>query len=150
MIVVTEKVIKRPAEDVFRFVAAEHFENHPRWDADLVEMTPTSPGPMGLGTTGRVLRRQGRRRVEGTVEVTGYEPDRTAAFDVRFGSFRLVQRVECDPLDETTTRLRVTIETQASGPLRLLLPLMAPRFRKNLGASGEKIRVMLETGDRRD
>ena len=57
-------------------------------------MEQTSPGSVAAGTTARVVRRQGMRTIEGAAEVTAYEPDRLASWDVRFGSFRLVQRAE--------------------------------------------------------
>jgi hypothetical protein len=39
------------AEDVFRFVATDHFQNHPKWDPAVEQMTPASPGPMAQGAT---------------------------------------------------------------------------------------------------
>ncbi len=44
-----EEYIDAPPSDVFRFVATEHFDNHPRWDPSVVEMTPTSHGPVHRG-----------------------------------------------------------------------------------------------------
>jgi len=67
--------IERARAEVFRFVASEHFINHPRRDPDLVEMEQTSPGSVAAGTTARVVRRQGMRTIEGVAEVTAYEPD---------------------------------------------------------------------------
>jgi Polyketide cyclase / dehydrase and lipid transport len=134
--VTTERIVQGPAAEVFRFVATEHFANHPKWDPDVLEMTPTTPGPIGVGSTARVVRRQGRSRVEGTATVTAYDPDRLAAFHVRFGPFELRQRVECIPEHEgRATRLRLTIRTQATGPLRPLVPLMRRRFRRTMQRS---------------
>jgi Polyketide cyclase / dehydrase and lipid transport len=93
-VVTVEGVVQRPPEVVFDFVARRHFENHPRWDPDVLEMTQTSPGAVGVGTTAHVVRRQGRGRAEGTATVVEYEPDRCAGWDVRFGPFRLHQRAE--------------------------------------------------------
>jgi hypothetical protein len=46
-----------------------------------------------------------------------YEPDREAAWDVAFGPFRLLQRAQVEAeRDGAATRLRLTIETRASGP----------------------------------
>ena len=42
--VTVERVVRCPPDVVFDFVAAHHFENHPRWDPDLLEMSQTSPG----------------------------------------------------------------------------------------------------------
>jgi hypothetical protein len=144
-VVSVESIVDRPPEVVFDFVARHQFENHPRWDPDLVEMSQTSLGPMGIGTAARVVRRQGRRRVEGTATVRAYEPDRVAAWDVRFGPFRLDQRAELIPeRDGAATRLRLSIDTTAHGPVRVILPLLCPRFRKSMTQSLSTIAALLE------
>ena len=143
--VTSEGVVRRPPSEVFDFVARNHFENHPRWDPDLLEMIQTSPGPVGVGTTARVVRRQGRRQVEGTATVTAYDPDRAAAWDVRFGPFLLRQRSEY-ALEQggRATRLRLTVETSARGPIRFLLPLMRSRFRRTIDTSLSTIAALVE------
>jgi Polyketide cyclase / dehydrase and lipid transport len=140
-----EKVIARPPRTVFDFVATHHFQNHPKWDPDVLEMTQTSPGPVATGTTARVVRRQGGSRVEGTATVTEYEPDRSAAWEVRFGQFVLDQRAELTPEEEeAATRLRLAIRTRASGPMRLLVPLLRGRFRRTMEHSLATIADLLE------
>ena len=140
-----ERVIARPPHTVFDFVAAHHFQNHPKWDPDVLEMTQTSPGGVRTGTTARVVRRQGGNRVEGTATVTEYEPDRSAAWDVRFGRFILNQRAELIPEQGgAATRLRLVIETRASGSMRLLVPLLRGRFRRTMEHSLAVIANLLE------
>jgi hypothetical protein len=79
--------------------------------------------------------------------VTAYEPDRFAAFDVRFGAFALRQQVECNPEEHgQATRLRLTIDSQAAGPLKLLVPLMRSRFRTTMERSLATIVHVLEDG----
>ena len=144
-VVEVETVVRCPPQAVFDFVARRHFENHPRWDPDLVEMTQTSPGPVGVGTTARVIRRQGRQRVEGTATVTEFQPDRRAAWDVRFGPFRLDQRAEFVPENGgSATRLRLAINTTARAPVGLLLPLLRRRFRRTMRRSLQTITTLLE------
>jgi hypothetical protein len=142
--IAAEERIERSQAEVFRFVASDHFVNHPRWDPDLLEMAQTSSGPMAMGTTARVVRRQGRRKIEGIAEVTAYEPDRLACWDVRFGSFHLVQRADFIALSPAATRLRLTIETHARGLLGLALPLMRRRFEANVRGSLRRIRGLVE------
>ena len=143
--VTVERIVQRPPEVVFDFVARHHFENHPRWDPDLLEMSQTSSGPVGVGTTARVVRRQGRGRVEGTATVVDYEPDRRAAWDVRFGPFRLDQRAEFVPEQGgTATRLRLSIDTSAQGPIRMIVPLLRGRFRKTMTQSLRTVAALLE------
>jgi Polyketide cyclase / dehydrase and lipid transport len=144
-VVTVERILQRPPGVVFDFVARHHFENHPQWDPDLLEMSQTSPGPVGVGSAARVVRRQGRGRVEGTATVVEFEPDRRAAWDVRFGSFRLHQRAEVVPeRGGAATRLRLSIDTRARGPLRLIVPLLRGRFRKTMTQSLGTIAALLE------
>ncbi len=144
-VVSIERVIGRPPSAVFDFVATHHFENHPKWDPDVLEMRQTSPGAPQTGTTAQVVRRQGGRRVEGTATVTEYVPDRSAAWDVRFGSFLLKQRAEMMPeRGGDATRLRLTIEAKAGGLMRFLVPLLRGRFRKTMEQSLAAIADLLE------
>lgn len=140
-----ERVIARPPRTVFDFVATHHFQNHPKWDPDVLEMTQISPGTVRTGTTARVVRRQGGSRVEGTATVTEYEPDRSAAWEVRFGPFVLNQRAELTPEQGgAATRLRLAIKTSASGPMRVLVPLLRGRFRRTMEHSLATIANLIE------
>ena len=130
-----EEEIERRPEEVFGFVATNHFQNHPKWDPSITEMTPITSGPMHVGATARLVRDDRGKRVEGTLEVTEYEPDRLFAAVSRFGPFTLYQRATCEPLASGRTRLHLRIDTQARGPLRLLLPLMRKQFRNTMATS---------------
>ena len=144
-VISVEGVIERPPGIVFDFVATHHFQNHPKWDPDVLEMTQTSPGTVRTGTTAQIVRRQGARRVEGTATVTEYEPDRSAAWEVRFGTFVLNQRAELIPeRGGAATRLRLTVDTTASGLTRLLVPLLGRRFRRTMERSLAAIANMVE------
>jgi hypothetical protein len=39
--------VERPPPEVFRFVATEHWKNHPTWDSSIFELQQTTPGPIG-------------------------------------------------------------------------------------------------------
>ncbi len=147
-VVRAERIVRRPPEEVFDFVATRHFQNHPRWDPDLLQMRQTSSGPVGPGTTAHVVRRQGRRRVEGAATVTHYEPCRRAAWEVRFEAFALHQAVDLLPEQGgAATRLRLSIEARATGPIRFLLPLLRGRFRRTMTRSLATIESMIGRGD---
>jgi hypothetical protein len=147
-VVRAERIVHRPPREVFDFVATRHFENHPRWDPDLLQMRQTSPGPVGRGTTAQVVRRQGRRRVEGAATVTHYEPCRRATWEVRFGAFTLHQAVDLLPEQGgAATRLRLSIDARATGPVKLLLPLLRGRFRRTMARSLATIESMIGRGN---
>jgi hypothetical protein len=83
--------------------------------------------------------------VEGTATVVEYEPDRRAAWDVRFGQFRLHQQAELVPEERgAATRLRLSIDTSAHGPIRVIVPLLRGRFRKTMTQSLGTIAALLE------
>jgi hypothetical protein len=129
------QVIQRPPTEVFRFVATEHFQNHPTWDPAVTSITQTSPGPMGVGTTARLVRTDRGRRVEDSMEVTEYQPVRSLTEVSRFGPFTLHARATLAPVAPSSTRLELVIDTRARGVIRLLLPLMKGTFRKTMARS---------------
>ena len=139
------QIIDRPPEQVFQYVAAEHFQHHPEWDPNVVELTQTSLGPMGIGTTARLVRRDQGKRVEGTVEVVGYEPNQSFAAVARFGPFVLRQRAVFEPLAGGRTRLTLTIDTEAAGIMHFLLPLFKRTFARTMAQSLQRINQALMT-----
>lgn len=145
MRVQAEDVISAPMAEVFQFVAAEHWVNHPKWDPAVSEMTPTSPGPIGRGSTARFVRTDRNRRVEGEVTVTGYEPDRLFAAVSRFGPFELHQQALCEPLPGGATRLVLAVDSRAQGAMALLLPLFRGQFRRTMTASLQTIKQHVES-----
>src|SRR4029453_10277695 len=118
------QIIERPPAEVFQFVATDHFQNHPKWDPAVTSITKTSPGPMGVGTTARLVRTDRGRRVEGTMEITEYQPVSSFTEVSRFGPFTLHARVALAPVALASTRLELVIDTRARGVMGLLLPLM--------------------------
>jgi uncharacterized protein YndB with AHSA1/START domain len=144
-VVKVERTLHHPPEKVFNFVAANHFQNHPRWDPDLLDMTQTSPGPVQVGTTAHVVRRQGRRTVDGKATVTEYQPNRSAAWEVEFGPFLLRQRAELAPEnDGAATRLQLSIDTRARGPIKVIVPLLRGRFQRTMEQSLATIGTLLD------
>jgi hypothetical protein len=138
------QVIQRPPTEVFRFVATEHFQNHPTWDPAVTSITQTSPGPMGVGTTARLVRTDRGRRVEDSMEVTEYQPVRSLTEVSRFGPFTLHARATLAPVAPSSTRLELVIDTRARGVIRLLLPLMKGTFRKTMARSLRIIKQQVE------
>jgi hypothetical protein len=138
------QVIERPPAEVFQFVATEHFQNHPKWDPAVTSITQTSPGPIGVGTTARLVRSDRGRRVEGTMEVTEYEPVSRFTEVSRFGPFTLHARATLATVTPASTRLELVIDTHARGPIQLLLPLMKGTFRKTMARSLRIIKEQVE------
>jgi hypothetical protein len=138
------QVIERPPAEVFRFVATDHFQNHPKWDPAITSITKTSPGPMGLGTTARLVRTDRGRQLQGSLEVTEYQPVSSSTVVSRFGPFTLQPRTTFAPLAPASTRLQLVIDTHARGVMKLLLPLMKGSFRTTMVKSLRIIKEQVE------
>ena len=98
------QVIDRPVSDVFRFMAEQHVQNHPRWDPNI-ELEQETDGPIGVGT---VLRRRNTRYeepVEGTMEVVEYEPNEVMAVVIKEGGFEMSGRVTFEAVGPSQTRV---------------------------------------------
>ena len=136
-------IIDRPVAQVFQLVATEHFQNHPKWDPSIVEMTPLSAGPIGVGTTARVVRKQG----PGSLEVTAFEQDRMMTTRSIIGPFILDMTCSLDAVDAEHTQLRLHATTKAHGLMRLVLPLLKPMFKRTMRRSLATIKTMVEHPD---
>jgi hypothetical protein len=138
------QVIDRPPAEVFRFMATDHFQNHPKWDPAVTSITQSSPGPMGVGTTARLVRTDRGPRVEGSMEITEYQPVSSFTEVSRFGPFTLQARATFEPVAPASTRLQLVIDTHARGAIRLLLPIMKGTFRKTMARSLRTIKEQVE------
>jgi uncharacterized protein YndB with AHSA1/START domain len=101
--------IDRPVADVWRFWAADHVRNHPRWDPDI-ELEQISEGPMGLGT--RIRRRNTRWEtpVDGEMQVVEFEPERALAFSVHDANMKMRGRATFEAKEPHRTQLTVTTD----------------------------------------
>jgi hypothetical protein len=107
-------------------------------------ITKTSPGPMGVGTTARLVRTDRGRQLHGSMEVTKYEPVHSFTEVSRFGPFSLHARATLAPVAPASTRLELVIDTHARGAIRLLLPLMKGTFGKTMARSLRIIKQHVE------
>jgi len=102
--------IQRPPADVFRFVATDHVKNHPRWDPEM-SLVQETPGPIGVGTRIRRVRTRGEARIEGEMEITEYNPDRTMGAVIRDGPMKLRSWMTATSEGPTASRLTFTVES---------------------------------------
>lgn len=103
------EVIERPVSKVFQFFAREHVRNHPRWDANM-KLEQLTPGPIGVGTMIRRINSRSGTPVEGTMQVTEFEDDRSFAMLIQDGPVEMRGRVVFETVGENQTRLTTTID----------------------------------------
>ena len=69
--------ISAPPEEVFAFVA--DLANLPRWQSGITSAERTSPDPVGVGSTARVVRDMAGQSLTVDLTITDFEPGRRLA-----------------------------------------------------------------------
>jgi uncharacterized protein YndB with AHSA1/START domain len=125
----TSIVINRPVADVFAYVA--DFENHPQWEKNFQQVRRLSGFDEGVGTTYECVFKVPGQRVTATLEITGYEPGRRIAF-------RADKPAMAKPVGEILlaaegagTRVTLRPRPEITGPMKLMVPLMAGYVRRS-------------------
>ncbi len=135
-------VIDRPVSEVFAYLTDP--DSLPEWQAGVLEARTQSQGPMGVGTRIIDVRKFLGRRIESTVEVTGYEPDRR--FDLQVVSGPIQFRVShiLEPVNGTT-RLTITAEGEPGGFFKVAEPLVARQAKRQFENDYSTLKDLLET-----
>lgn len=103
------ELVARPPSTVFRFVATDHVQNHPRWDPNM-SLQQVTTGPIGVGTVIRRSYMRGDMPVEGEMEVVEFEPDRAMGVVIRDGPAEFRSRITMVADEAGDTLLTVTVE----------------------------------------
>jgi hypothetical protein len=117
-------LIDRPAPAIFHYIAAEFFENYPKWSPEVLELEPLTPGPVRLGTQARQVRVDKGRRSESTFQIAVYQPARQIDF-VSTSSPHYRAHYRLEPIQEAT-RLHFAFELQLDFFLKPLKPIITP------------------------
>jgi uncharacterized protein YndB with AHSA1/START domain len=134
--------IDRPPDEVFAFVSdPAHF---PRWAGTLVkESRQTSPGPVGVGTTFTQVNQLPGRRFTSEMRVVTYEPNRRFAYETTAGPIRFAGHYTFAPVAGGTSFTSVD-ESQPSGWLRYLQPLLQPFAQRQITINLAKLKAVIE------
>ena len=139
----TSITIDRPVSDVFAYWA--DLERAPEWAAPVIERRKLTEGPVGVGTQYRAVDQFPGRKVEFTVEITAFEPNRLMAaswhepmeggWEARFeesnGGTRITMHAEMNP---------------SGGVMKLLFPLMGGWVKRAMQKDLDAFRARLESG----
>ena len=136
-------VIDRPAEEVFAYL--DQLDRHGEWQDSLLSAKVETEGPTRVGT--RVVE---RRKVPGGArdipyEITEHEPPRKASFRGTAGPVRPVGTVTVDPVGESSSRMSLELELEGHGIGKLFAPLARRQAAKEVPASHEKLKQLLES-----
>jgi Polyketide cyclase / dehydrase and lipid transport len=115
-----------PAAETFAYLAT--FSNAVDWDPGVLASEQLDPGPVAMGTRFRLVVPFGGRRVPLTYRVTGYQPDREVLLAATSGLLHATDKIVVTG-GAGGSAVSYQAEVRLRGPLRLLDPLLRPRFR---------------------
>jgi hypothetical protein len=80
--------INRPLEEVFKFHAVDHIQNHPKWD-DTIQLEPITGGPIAVGTMIKRIVSRGGKVVEGQMEITEFKQNTAIGARINDGGMEI-------------------------------------------------------------
>jgi uncharacterized protein YndB with AHSA1/START domain len=116
-------VINRPVAEVCAYL--NDVGNWADWRSDVLEAEQMSEGPVGVGTTLRLVMQWMGRRDETTLEVTEYEPNRKLKYWGTSGAGSAEHTYTFEPV-EGGTRLTFVAEAEIGGSVKRLYGLAEP------------------------
>jgi carbon monoxide dehydrogenase subunit G len=135
-------VINRPLDEVFASLA--DLESNVKWRSGTVEAQQTSTGPIGVGTTYRMVNSVFGRRLEGEAEVTEFEPNRKFVTKTRSGYSIEAERI-FEPV-EGGTRVTFVVKADLAGFFQLAEPLVAGMGKRRLEGDVADLKDLIESG----
>ena len=138
-------MVRKPVADVFKFVCADYFTNHPKTDPRVVSLHLESSGPVAVGTRGQEVRKQGGRKVTYNFEVTEYVTNKLMAMKAKGGPAQFSAVYAVKAVNDKETELEIEFKLKMGGLLMLIEPFMAGSFRKEVAGLCSRIKGMLET-----
>lgn len=102
-------IIKRPVAEVFQFHSVDHVKNHPRWDPNI-QLEDLTDEPMGVGKKIKRINSRSGKPVDGTMEVTEFEPNQAVTMVIHDGPVKMIARVTYEAESDNQTLLTTKIE----------------------------------------
>ena len=135
--------INRPIDEVFAFVTDP--ANFPRWAGALVkESRQTSPGPIGVGTTFTQTNMLMGRRFVSEMRVVTYDPNSRFDYETTSGPIRFAGHYTFASADGGT-RFTSVDESEPSGFLRYLQPLLQPFAQRQITINLARLKAVIES-----
>jgi uncharacterized protein YndB with AHSA1/START domain len=134
--------IAAPPDQVFAFVA--DVANLPRWQPGILSATRTSPDPVGVGSTARVVRDLGGHSMTVDLAITEFEPGRRLALASAASGVSVTATLDLEPAGEGTVA-RSGIEVNAGSLfMKALEGVIASTAADELATGLERLRDTIE------
>jgi len=136
-----DQVIERPVEEVFGFV--RDVRNSPAWQTGIETLRVFPDAPLEVGSVVMETRRIQGRELDLSYKVTEVRPYRLVEIQSTGGPVEYRATQELKP-EGTSTRLRLSVDVELHGAMRLAAGLIAPAIKRQAKADLSKLAVILE------
>ncbi|MCA1830627.1 MAG: SRPBCC family protein [Actinomycetota bacterium] len=126
----TSRCVAVTSAAVFDVIGTHVYENHPRWEREVIEIKPLAAGPIGAGSEAGMVRKDFLRRKEVVYRCTDFQAGRRIAFDHPGSSMGFKLAFDVEPLPDEGAEVRITVSAQPRGLARLFEPMMRKGFPK--------------------
>jgi uncharacterized membrane protein len=138
-----EITIDRPVGVVLDFIA--DISKFTQWAENAVEAVQTSEGPVGVGTTCRIVNRAMGKSLEHEFEVTEFDPGRRYTVRSTSGPFPMMMAYTVEAVGQGA-KLHTVTEAAPGGITALAGPLMSMRIKKQLESDHKNLKRLIESG----
>jgi uncharacterized membrane protein len=136
-------VINRPIGEVFDFLS--NMENNMKWRTSQQEVKKLSEGPIGVGTTYRMVNHILGRQLETEAVVIEYEPNRKYTTRDKSGNLPLEAQRIFEPV-EGGTRVTLKLQADPSGVFKIAAPLFATMAKRSIESDITNLKDLMEAG----
>ncbi len=135
--------VDRPAAVVFERLT--RIEDLPNWQPAVREAAITSPGPLGAGSTIRLIVDAAGQQTEAVGRVVDYDAPERIALEATAGPAELVAAVRVTPIDDARCRVWLGTDIKLGGLLRFAEGMIRGRIEAEAPAAAVQIKTWLET-----
>jgi carbon monoxide dehydrogenase subunit G len=135
--------VDRPADAVFERLV--RIEDLPRWQPAILEAELTSPGPMAVGSTARIVVGAAGQRTEAVGKVTAFERPRLIALEAKASSADITARVEVTPVSAASCRVSIGTTVALGGMLRFVEGIARSRIESEVPVAAAAAKAWLES-----
>lgn len=135
--------VARPAETVFERLT--RIEDLPRWQPAVLEAELTSPGPIGVGSTARIVVVAGGQRPRALGTITEFERPRLIGLHALAGPAEVTARVTVTPIDPGACRVDFSTTITLGGMLRFVEGMARSRIEAEAPAAAAAVKEWLES-----
>ena len=135
--------VARPAEAVFDRLV--RIEDLPHWQPAIVEAELTSPAPIGVGSTIRIVVAAAGQRTEAVGNVTEFDRPHLIALHATAGPAEITAQVEVKPVAASSCRVSIGTTIVFGGMLRFVEGMARSRIEAEAPAAAAAAKEWLES-----